>query len=794
MGAAGTKLARPLFRASGQKTLPVLEQTFDCCSLGTFRSYGRYHPEAARPIEGFMSFTPVEHGPQRASQALLPVQPLAFRYRAVREETERLAAPLSSEDQCVQSMPDASPAKWHRAHTTWFFERFVLLAHLPHYQPYNAKYDYLFNSYYETVGERHARDRRGLLTRPSAEEVGDYRRYVDRAMHDLLDREEPGDALRTIVELGLQHERQHQELLLTDILHVLAQNPLLPAYAPYRTSYPSAPSPAELVAFEGGVVEIGHEGRSFSFDNETPRHEVLLQPFRLLNRLVTNEEWLAFMSDGGYRTPTLWLADGWKCAQTEGWQAPLYWREQDGAWFTSTLHGLKPVDRAAPVCHVSYYEADAFARWGGKRLPSEAEWENAATQIAPVHGNFRDDGYLRPLPAGRRQDLQLFGDVWEWTRSSYSPYPGYTVPDGAVGEYNGKFMVNQMVLRGGSCVTSRDHVRASYRNFFYPHQRWQFSGLRLAEDGPARRVRSESAFLRDVRTGLAKPVKEIPSKYFYDAEGSRLYEEITRLPEYYLTRTEMGLLPDVVDDLRALVVPGTALVEFGSGASIKTRILLDGLAGLSLYVPVDISEASLEDSVKRISRDFPRVSVQPIAGDFLQPLKPPAAVASRPVLGFFPGSTIGNLPDEEAVHFLRQSRSFLGDGAHFLVGIDLVKDRDTLLRAYDDVQGVTAAFNKNLLTRINRELGATFEPEFFAHLAIWNAQKSRVEMHLMSRMSQSLLVAGRSFDFAEGETIHTENSRKYTLKEFTALAARGGWQTERSWQSADPAYAIVLLR
>jgi dimethylhistidine N-methyltransferase len=741
-----------------------------------------------------MSFNPVEYGPQRTPQARPAPQPLAVRYRAVRAETERLAAPLSPEDQCVQSMPDASPAKWHRAHTTWFFECFILLKHLPHYQPYNPEYNYLFNSYYEAVGKRHARDRRGLLTRPSAEEVNAYRRYVDRAMCKLLEGAEPTEALRSLVELGLQHEQQHQELLLTDILHVFAQNPLLPAYAPFRSCGVEGAPPAEFIAFDGGLAEIGHHGRGFAFDNEMPRHEVLLPPFRLMNRLVTNREWLAFMADGGYLAPKLWLSDGWKCAQAEGWQAPLYWSERDGEWFTITLNGLKPVDRDAPVCHVSYYEADAFARWSGRRLPSEAEWEHAAAQLATGCGNFRDDGYLRPLPAGRRPGFQLFGDVWEWTQSSYSPYPGYRAPEGAVGEYNGKFMVNQMVLRGGSCVTSRDHVRASYRNFFYPHQRWQFSGLRLAEDGPPRRLRSEDPFLEDVRAGLAKPAKEIPSKYFYDAEGSRLYERITELSEYYLTRTEMRLLPEMTGDLSALVTPGTALVEFGSGASVKTRILLESLPGISLYVPVDISEASLEESAERISRDFPHVAVHPIAGDFLNPLKGPDALASRPVLGFFPGSTIGNLSDEDAERFLRESRSFLGDDARFLVGVDLVKDRETLLQAYNDAAGVTAAFNKNLLIRMNRELGATFEPEFFSHLAVWNAQNSRIEMHLVSRMNQSLIVAGRCYDFAEGETIHTENSRKYTLTGFATLAARAGWRLERSWQSHDPAYAIVLLR
>jgi len=741
-----------------------------------------------------MSFNPVEYGPQRAPQARPAPPPLAARYRAVRAETEHLAAPLSPEDQCVQSMPDASPAKWHRAHTTWFFECFILTKHLPRYKPYNPEYNYLFNSYYETVGERHARDRRGLLTRPSAGDVNAYRRHVDRAMCNLLDDGgETSEAVRSLVELGLQHEQQHQELLLTDILHVFAQNPLLPAYAPFRSCGVEGAPPAEFIAFDGGLAEIGHDGAGFGFDNEMPRHEVLLPPFRLMNRLVTNREWLAFMADGGYLTPKHWLSDGWKCAQAEGWQAPLYWSERDGEWFTITLNGLEPVDRDAPVCHVSYYEADAFARWSGKRLPLEAEWENAAAQLATGGGNFRDDGYLRPLPAGRRPGLQLFGDVWEWTQSSYSPYPGYHAPEGAVGEYNGKFMVNQMVLRGGSCATSRGHVRASYRNFFYPHQRWQFSGLRLAEDGPPRRLRSEDPFLQDVRAGLARSAKTIPSKYFYDAEGSRLYEKITELPEYYLTRTEMSLLSQMAGDLGARVMPDTALVEFGSGASVKTRILLENISGISLYVPVDISEASLRESAERISRDFPRVAVHPIAGDFLNPLKGPAALASRPVLGFFPGSTIGNLSDRDAERFLRESRSFLGDDAGFLVGIDLVKDRETLLEAYNDAGGVTAAFNKNLLVRMNRELGATFEPEFFSHLAVWNADKSRIEMHLVSRMNQSLIVAGRCYDFAEGETIHTENSRKYTLAGFAALAARAGWRIERTWQSREPAYAIALL-
>jgi dimethylhistidine N-methyltransferase len=741
-----------------------------------------------------MSFNSVEDGPQRAPRTPPAAPDLSARYLAVRAETERLAAPLSAEDQCIQSMPDASPAKWHRAHTTWFFECFILTKHLPRYRPYDPNYNFLFNSYYEAVGERHARDRRGLLTRPSAEEVGDYRAHVDRAMSELLAVGDSGERLRSLVELGLQHEQQHQELLLTDILHAFAQNPLLPAYAPFRPCEAQAATTPEPVMFDGGIVEIGAGGPGFSFDNEAPRHEVLLAPFRLMNRLVTNGEWLAFMADGGYRTARHWLSDGWKCAQQEGWQAPLYWQERDGEWFTITLSGLKPVERNAPICHVSYYEADAFARWSGRRLPLESEWEHAAMACATLNGNFRDDGCLRPLPAGKCPGFQLLGDVWEWTASPYVAYPGYRAPEGAVGEYNGKFMINQMVLRGGSCVTSSDHVRASYRNFFYPHQRWQFCGLRLAEDAPRKAARPADSFLQDVRNGLAKPAKAIPSKYFYDAEGSRLYEKICELPEYYLTRTETSLLPEIAGDLRELVEPGTALVEFGSGASVKTRILLERLSAVSLYVPVDIAEDSLAQSSERIRREFPRVRVRPIAGDFLKPLNAPAEISSHPILGFFPGSTIGNLSDDEAEFFLRASRSFLASDARFLIGIDLVKESETLLGAYDDAQGVTAAFNKNLLTRMNRELGATFEPEFFSHLAVWNAQRSRIEMHLVSRMNQSLIVAGRCYNFAEGETIHTENSRKYTLEQFAELAGRAGWRMERSWQSAEPAYAVVLLR
>ena len=380
------------------------------------------------------------------------------RYRTVRARTEALAAPLSPEDQLVQSMPDASPTKWHRAHTTWFFETFVLKPHLPGYRARREEYAFLFNSYYEAAGPRHARPRRGMLTRPSCAEVAAYRAAVDEAM-DVLLRDPPAEAL-PLIELGLQHEEQHQELLLTDILHALSLNPLRPAYDP-AWQEPAASGTTRWLDGPEGVVSIGHDGHGFVFDNETPRHAALLAPYRIADGLVTNGEWLAFMEAGGYGDPLLWMSDGWAERQAQGWEAPLHWARQEGGWAQFGPGGLRPVDPARPVRHVSWYEADAFARWAGKRLPSEQEWEAAAT-----------------LPGLRDAD----GAAWQWTASAYRPYPGFRPWAGAVGEYNGKFMINQMVLRGGSLATPPGHSRASYRNFFPPGARWQFSGLRLAED------------------------------------------------------------------------------------------------------------------------------------------------------------------------------------------------------------------------------------------------------------------------------------------------------------------------
>jgi ergothioneine biosynthesis protein EgtB len=381
------------------------------------------------------------------------------RYKRVRDDTERLAAGLSPEDQCVQSMPDASPAKWHRAHTTWFFEQFLLVPFLPDYVVCDPRYCYLFNSYYEAVGARHPRPNRGLLTRPDAAQVGSYRTHVDVHMERLL-RALPARAA-PVLELGLHHEQQHQELLITDVLHAFAQNPLAPAFRPAWLEPKGELGPIRYVAFPGGLVEIGHAGETFAFDNEGPRHQVFLAPYQLATRLVCNRDWLDFIADGGYRTSTLWMSDGWARAQEEGWTAPLYWRETRDGWQQMGPGGLAPLDPAAPVRHVSWYEADAFARWADARLPTEAEWEVAANS-AVLEG--------------------MTGQVWQWTASAYAPYPGYRPAAGAIGEYNGKFMVNQMVLRGSSLATPAGHARPTYRNFFHPDRRWQFTGLRLARD------------------------------------------------------------------------------------------------------------------------------------------------------------------------------------------------------------------------------------------------------------------------------------------------------------------------
>lgn len=415
-----------------------------------------------------------------------PEQDLLSRYRTVRAFTEYLCEPLVDEDYVVQTMEDVSPTKWHLAHVSWFFETFILTPHVAAYRPFHPAYAYLFNSYYVQAGERHCRDKRGYLSRPTVREVYAYRAYVDQHMQELLARTDESTLgkIAPLVEIGLNHEQQHQELLLTDIKHVFSVNPLRPVYRPFEPAPAGTLRELAWESFDEGLYEIGHHDHTFAYDNEGPKHRVYVNPFQLADRPVTNGEYLAFIDDAGYQRPELWLSEGWKTVQEKGWTEPFYWERRDGQWYTYTLAGMRTVDPEEPVCHVSYFEADAYARWAGARLPTEEEWEIAA-QSRAYQGNFVEQGHYHPVRSGAYDEgagNDFFGNVWEWTRSQYSPYPGYRPLPGALGEYNGKFMCNQFVLRGGSCATSASHIRSTYRNFFPPDATWQFMGFRLAQD------------------------------------------------------------------------------------------------------------------------------------------------------------------------------------------------------------------------------------------------------------------------------------------------------------------------
>lgn len=415
----------------------------------------------------------------KPSEISLPdVGTLWERYESVRTATESLVENLAPEDCVIQTMPDVSPTRWHLAHVTWFFEHFILANHVPRYQAFNEDFGYLFNSYYYSVGEMHLRPQRGFLSRPTVAEIMDYRSYVDQHMHKLLQSEQ-GTDLAAVVTLGINHEQQHQELIVTDIKHVFSHNPLYPALV--AQSEPASKPPLAMQFIEGteGITEIGFKGEGFCFDNETPRHRIYMHPHAIATRPVTNGEYRAFIEDDGYGRSELWLSDGWATVSKERWSRPLYWADDLTRYYT--LGGLREINMDAPVCHVSFYEADAYARWAGARLPTEAEWETLATDVT-IEGNLAESGRLQPAASSDQGLTQVFGDVWEWTQSPYMPYPGFTPLAGSLGEYNGKFMCNQMVLRGGSCATPQSHIRPTYRNFFYPHSRWQFSGIRLATD------------------------------------------------------------------------------------------------------------------------------------------------------------------------------------------------------------------------------------------------------------------------------------------------------------------------
>ena len=699
---------------------------------------------------------------------------LGVAYRRVRDRTLTLTWPLSAEDQTVQPMVDASPTKWHLAHTSWFFETFVLTEHAAGYRPFHESFGYLFNSYYEALGERHPRPARGLLTRPSLEEIHAYRAHVDVAMDELIGRE-PERAVVDLITLGLAHEEQHQELILMDILSLFAASPLQITYDHAAPAPRSAAHPAEMSRFEGGFVRIGTIGEGFAFDNEHPRHPVFLRPYEMSSRLVTNGEWLEFMADGGYRRPEFWHSDGWARIQTEDWEAPLYWRRDGEEWRSLTLRGLAPLDPGSPVIHVSFYEASAYAAWAGMRLPTEAEWEHA---VMSEPGRFE----------------QIADSAWQWTSSAYAPHPGFAPAAGAVGEYNAKFMVGQMTLKGGAAITPPGHSRPSYRNFFYPHQRWMASGVRLARDAASAERDTDGAFAQEVVAGLGAARKWLSAKWFYDAAGSALFESICDLPEYYLTRQELGLLEQVVEQVATYIPAGATLIELGSGASLKTRAVLDAAPQIATYAPIDISPSALEAGAGAIARDYPALRVTPVTGDFTAPESLWSQTFDGPRIGYFPGSTIGNFNPQEAIDLLKALRTLLGATGRLIVGVDLAKDAATLEAAYNDAGGVTAMFNLNLLARINRELQGDFDLTAFAHRAVWNALEGRMEMHLQALRDQTVTVAGRRFVFVEGETIHTENSYKPSRDGFLALAARAGWRSLANWASLPPAFAIFVLQ
>jgi dimethylhistidine N-methyltransferase len=756
---------------------------------------------------------------------------LADRYTRIRGTTVRLCEPLSAEDMVVQAVEETSPAKWHLAHTTWFFETFVLEVFEPDFRAFDPAFRVLFNSYYQQVGERHPRPRRGVLTRPGLGEVMAYRDTVDDRVRTLLRTGTGPDRARiaALIELGLQHEQQHQELLLMDVKRLLHMNPTRPAYAVGdEATVPAVPGDDAWISCDGGLTEIGHAGGGFAYDNEGPRHRRWVDPFEIAARPVTNGAFLAFIEDGGYRRPELWLDEGWSAVTAEGWEHPIYWSRNDGGCTEFTLAGTRPLDPDATACHLSFFEAEAFARWAGARLPTEAEWELAAT---PVWERDLEEGQFLDRP-GRGGDASSHGDgyavgprgtaggVWEWTRSAHEPYPGYRPPEGAIGEYNGKFMCGSFVLRGGSCVTPSDHVRLTYRNFFRPGARWAFAGVRLARDLPRTERRGAGAeadaavagptanvlptirgretpddFARDAAAGLAgrNGLRHLPPKYLYDARGSRLFEAICDTAEYYVPDAEREILRTHGPEMAAAIGRGAVLIEPGAGDGSKAQALLGSLEAPRMYVPVEISPDALRACAARVGLAFPGLTVQPVCAGFRQGMD---ALRGVPCAGrtiYFAGSTIGNMERTERVELLGRFARVVGASGRLLVGFDLRKDPDVLRRAYDDARGVSARFALNLIRRLNRELDAGLEEDAFRYEAVWDASASRIEMALVCERDQTARIGERSIVIPAGEKIVTERSYKFTPETIRAESAEAGLVPSRAWTDEREWFSLVLL-
>jgi dimethylhistidine N-methyltransferase len=711
----------------------------------------------------------------------------------VRALTERLAAPLSPEDQVVQSMPDASPTSWHRAHTTWFFEEFLLgPAGMP---AYDATFRYLFNSYYEAVGPRHPRAQRGLITRPGTAEIARYRRYVDEQLMRLCD-DGPSPEQAEVLVLGMNHEQQHQELLVMDAKHLLSRHPFGPAYAERPPDPSTSATPLTWRSVDGGLVEVGHAGDGFAYDNEGPRHRVWLQPFEIAERAVTNQDWLAFVDDGGYRRAELWLSDGWRAVTESRWASPEYWQLQDGAWSTWTLAGPRPLDPAEPVCHVSFYEADAYARWAGARLPTEQEWELAARPVAHLRGQLLDPSRLHPGPAGPH----MVGDVWEWTSSAYLPTRSSVRP-----------REPSASTTASSCATSTCCAAPAARRRPATNGSPTGTSSRRAPAGPSpacgwpghdgtphgarrhhRRAGPRTAARRPARGPGAGPAVD-PAEVVLRREGEPAVRADHRAARVLPDPHRGGAARSARPEIARRTAAGT-LVEIGSGASRKTRLLLDALTagGRPLtFVPIDVSVEMLEAAARSIAADYPSVAVTAIAADFDAPLSAlPGEPGSRLVV--FLGSTIGNLPPAQRRAFLAGLRARLSPGDRFLLGADLVKDPERLVAAYDDAAGVTAQFNRNVIAVLARELDLDLDPQDFSHVVRWDRAEERIEMRLRARRDISVAVDGVVLALRRGQELLTETSAKFRVAALQDELADAGLQPEQSWTDPAGDYALLL--